>query len=154
MFKEKNIQFLIASNNISEIDKFRLKNYNVKILDDIKNKDIHELYKLSDLFIFPSRFEWCSFSILEAMSTWLPFVISKVWSALDIYEDNQKLKNYILEWLDVNLWEERILDLLNNEKLYEDISREVRNYAIKHYSLNVFEENYIWFIRSIEKRSK
>ena len=51
-------------------------------------KDIVELYKLSDVFLFPSFREGLSVSLMEAMACGLPVVCSKIRGNIDLIDDN------------------------------------------------------------------
>jgi glycosyltransferase involved in cell wall biosynthesis len=50
--------------------------------------DVSELYAVSDAFIFPSFREGLSVSLMEAMVSGLPVVVSKIRGNTDLIDDN------------------------------------------------------------------
>ena len=49
--------------------------------------DLHEIYQMADLFIFPSFREGLSVSVMEAMSAGLPIVASRIRGNTDLIQD-------------------------------------------------------------------
>lgn len=139
----KDIHFLIVSHNINGIEKNELTIHNnVTFIWDTKHSDIHEIYWISDLFLFPSKFEWCSYTLLESMSCWIPFVISDAGNATDIKQNHRLLWNYILG-KESTTWEYKKLILeLYNKKDLESLKKEIRNYAQNNFNHDIFIEKY------------
>lgn len=87
-----NIHYLICGQgNLKEyleklIKKLKLKN-NVKLLGF--RKDIYEIYKISDIFVFPSKREGLSVALMEAMVCELPIICSDIRGNRDIVENKK-----------------------------------------------------------------
>ena len=52
-------------------------------------KDVSEIYAMSDIFVFPSYREGLSVSLMEAMATGLPCVVSKIRGNSDLIDENR-----------------------------------------------------------------
>ena len=101
-----NIHYLICGQgNLKEyleklIKKLKLEN-NVKLLGF--RKDIYEIYKISDIFVFPSKREGLSVALMEAIVCELPIICSDIRGNRDIVENEKngilikKEKNYNLK---------------------------------------------------------
>ncbi len=51
-------------------------------------KDVAELYKTSDVFVFPSYREGLSVSLMEAMASSLPCIVSRIRGNTDLIDEN------------------------------------------------------------------
>lgn len=96
---------------------------------NVSPEDISEYYKAVDLFILPSRFEGCSYSILEAMSCSLPIVISNTGYASSLNE----FENYIVKDENVESYLQAIKSAESDKKLPE----QVRNFIVSNNSLKI-----------------
>ena len=50
--------------------------------------DVSDLYDVSDVFVFPSFREGLSVSLMEAMATGLPCVVSRIRGNVDLIDEN------------------------------------------------------------------
>lgn len=94
--------------------------------------DVYEIYKVADIFTFPSKREGLGMAALEAMASGLPIITSNVHGIVD-YSDNNKT-GYCFAPNDVNKFSSAILKLYNNEKLRKKIGEYNKN-VVKKFSL-------------------
>lgn len=111
----------------SYIEKNNLKD-NVKLHWLVNHKNIKEFYHVSDMYILPSLNEWMSNTLLEAMASSLPVVITEVWWTKELFDGNgwiikKKDSDDITEKLELayQYWKQWKLNMLW-EKSYEIVS--------------------------------
>ena len=78
----------------------------------LKNKEeLKETYKQATIFCLPSKNEWMSNTLLEAISSWLPVIVTDVWWSEELVKNN---------WYIINIDDEKTLkekiELLYNDK--------------------------------------
>jgi hypothetical protein len=76
-----------------------LDGYNQKLAEELKvadrvhilgyRRDVSEIYAMSDIFVFPSYREGLSVSLMEAMATGLPCVVSKIRGNSDLIDESR-----------------------------------------------------------------
>lgn len=105
---EAKLQNLIKENNLEHI---------VKLLGF--RKDVSELYKISDFFIFPSYREGLSVALMEAMANKLPIMCSKIRGNTDLVDKNGGL---FFNSADVQRIKELVREIIVNRhnKLYKE----------------------------------
>ncbi|WP_113886027.1 glycosyltransferase family 1 protein [Clostridium butyricum] len=119
---------------------------NLKIKDKViflgKQKDISDIYKCMDVFVFPSYFEGLGIALIEAQISGLPCIISdnipneakltnKV-KAIGLEEDVITWANKILE---NNMNEDRKVDISNIKKRGYDLAEEARKLEYMYLSM-------------------
>lgn len=77
--------------------------------------DIKELYRASDIFVMPSLREGLSRSIMEAMASGLPCVVSNIRGNTDLLENTNS--GFLCEATDVLAYTKKIKKLANNETM-------------------------------------
>lgn len=65
----------------------KAKNLNVNVMFLGYRKDVNEIYKVADIFVFPSLQEGLPVALMEAMAAGLPVVCSKIRGNCDLIED-------------------------------------------------------------------
>ena len=88
---KQRITFLIATNDIPAGWPA-----NVVFVKNVAYQDMPEIYSAADVFVFPTRYEGCSYSLLEAMSCELPVLTTHVGYAKDVRRDIAEFEPYIL----------------------------------------------------------
>ena len=83
--------------------------------------DVKEIYKCCDIFAFPSFREGLPVSLIEAMASGLPAVCSDIRGNNDLIEDGEG--GYLVSPEDSDAFKNAIEKILNNESIYEDMSR-------------------------------
>lgn len=125
-----NIHYLICGQgNLKEyleklIKKLKLEN-NVKLLGF--RKDIYEIYKISDIFVFPSKREGLSVALMEAMVCELPIICSDIRGNRDLIKNgnngflaDNSVENYIYK---IN----KIINNINKIKKDKVVIKEILN---------------------------
>jgi glycosyltransferase involved in cell wall biosynthesis len=76
--------------------------------------DIPEILKISDLFVFPSRREGLSVSLMEAMMSGLPIVCSKIRGNTDLVEEGKG--GYLVKPNDIDGYAESIVKMVDDRE--------------------------------------
>ena len=102
-----------------------LKNELIKLSQDLKvekqvrflgfRDDVSEIYKVADLFVFPSYREGLSLSLMEAMSSGLPVVCSNIRGNKDLIKDGES--GYLINLGNIEGFGEAIKKLVGNDSL-------------------------------------
>lgn len=82
-------------------------------------KDVYELCKISDIYIFPSQREGLGIAALEGMAASLPLISSDI-NGIKDYTENEKT-GYCIDRFDVNGFKEAIEKLAFNKEVREEI---------------------------------
>ncbi len=94
--------------------------------------DVKELYAASDIFVMPSFREGLSRSIMEAMASGLPCIVSKIRGNVDLIQNGKG--GFLCEPHDANAFAEAISKLANAPALKERLSchnlEEIKKYDI------------------------
>ncbi len=77
--------------------------------------DIDEICQMADLFVFPSFREGLPVSLMEAMSSGLPVLASKVRGNVDLIVNEEN--GYLLDPADASVWGKHILKMKSNEQI-------------------------------------
>lgn len=80
-------------------------------------KDIPEIFKISDVFAFPSIREGLSVALMESMANGLPVLCSKIRGNVDLIEEGKG--GYLIDCKNVNDYSLKIIELYTNPELLE-----------------------------------
>lgn len=83
--------------------------------------DIKELYRASDIFVMPSLREGLSRSIMEAMASGLPCVVSNIRGNTDLLENTNS--GFLCEATDVLAYTKKIKKLANDETMRKTMGK-------------------------------
>ena len=100
-------------------------------------KDVKELYAMADCFVMPSFREGLSRSIMEAMASGLPCVVSKIRGNTDLVEDGQN--GFTCPAADANSFADALKQLVDDQALRMDM-RKNNLEKIKSYDISVVEQ--------------
>jgi len=100
-----------------------------------------KLYSACDYFLFPSRYEGCSFAVIEAMACGLPSIISEVGHAAEIKTD-PLLARLVCPGFAPEQYRERIELIRDDTELLHSLGGESRMFAESHHGLHRFTEQY------------
>jgi glycosyltransferase involved in cell wall biosynthesis len=131
-------------NNLKELVKsFQLEN-KIHFLWNISHWNLPEIYNSNDIYILPSENEWMSNTLLEALASSMPIIITNVWWTNELFNWNgwiikERDESDICEKLDLayEIWLNR-----NLEKLWK-LSFEV----VKDKSWNSVLQYFIHYIK-------
>jgi len=127
--KDKNVKLICIS---KKPDNFKdLEKINIFFFENINENRLIDLYSISDLFVFPTKYEWYGSVIAEALSIWLPIVTTNVW-LWDILQNKyeNKYKKYL-----------NILDTLDDYKKYINIITKIKENNLEKIKYNIEEIN-------------
>lgn len=99
--------------------------------------DVKELYQMADCFVMPSFREGLSRSIMEAMASGLPCIVSKIRGNTDLIEDGKG--GFLCEPTDYNSFAEAIDLLCGNNSLCKEMST-FNKMKIKQFDTSVVEK--------------
>jgi len=120
------VELLVRTLNLSE---------NVSIVGQVKKEKLVELYQNSNVFVLPSLYgESFGIVLLEAMASKTPVVASDDGGIKELIKDGRT--GFIVKKEDADGFSERIVELLSDRKLSENISttafQEVKKYDWKN----------------------
>ena len=98
--------------------------------------DVKELYKAADCFVMPSFREGLSRSIMEAMASGLPCVVSRIRGNVDLIEDG--VGGYLCDPNDAQDFADALAKLAEDESLRKNMAFENLK-AIKQFDVHVVE---------------
>ena len=120
----------------------------------VKNADyttIPEIYSAADVFVFPTRYEGCSYSLLEAMACELPILTTKVGYAKDLYREIAEIRPFILTENNVEQYWKLLKQLSVNKELARTLGIIGSAYVRRHNSLDVMVDSYVKLIEQVAK---
>ena len=98
-------------------------------------------YQLSDIFIFPSRNEGLGNVILEAASSKLPIIVSRLSEFEDIIQD--KKTGLFVSKDDIQGFKSATNLLLNDFCLSQTIAKNARDHVVKNFSFNEWQSTLV-----------
>lgn len=101
-------------------------------------KDVAEIYKISDIFVFPSYREGLPVSLMEAMASGLPIVCSNIRGNTDLIENGKG--GFLVSPSDPDNFAEYINELILNSKLRDKFIKFNLNKIEKYSLYNVTRE--------------
>ncbi|MGB9677780.1 MAG: glycosyltransferase [Candidatus Ratteibacteria bacterium] len=141
--KFKNVKFYIVGEGelkdriIRKIEKNGLSEY--FILTGYA-ENIYEYLKIFDIFVLPSLWEGCPVSLLESMGFGLPSVATNVGDVPYIIENG--IDGFIVKPGDYKKMAERIINLIENKDLREEMGQRAREKIKKWYSFEEMVKSY------------
>jgi starch synthase len=109
-----------------------------------------EVFRSSDIFVFPSLVEGFGLVILEAMASGLPVITTSHTGGYDVIEDG--VDGFIVPIRDVEAIKEKIEFLYRNPELREEMGRAARRKA-EQYSWRHYEQRVIQAFCHIEEQA-
>ena len=159
-----NFQFIIVGKDVKKLEN-KIKKFNLQkqfflienlSLTNLKNlympsEDLIKLYKISDIFLFPSVIESFGIVIIEAMAAALPVIACKVPGSKDLVKDNKN--GFLVRKNNVQEFVKRIVSLYNNKKLFKRLKKNSFASAQK-FDWEKISNNYIKLYEKIIKETK
>lgn len=104
-----------------------------------------------DIYVLPSLSEGMSNSLLEAMSTGLPCVATRVGANPDLVEEGKS--GFLVDAGDASAMAERLAQLATNTELRQQFGEQARHKAEAQFSLHSMVENYtrLYTVNAAEK---
>ena len=110
----------------------------------VPQKDISSYYAVADCFILPTNYEIYGMVVMEAFYFGLPVLATKTAGTTHLITSNSS--GYLFDSLDVNYWEEELLNIITSEKRLLSMSEFAKkesegscwNEVAKHY-ISIFQ---------------
>lgn len=112
-------------------------------------EDLARIYASCDLFFFPSTTETFGNVVLEAMASGLPVVAANAGGPADLVEHGER--GYLVEPRNVEEFCDRICQVLYNQELWQQMSKNAVAYAAKHTAEALHEQLWKYYDRAIEE---
>ncbi len=120
-------------------------NPNFFFLGNLPNKSLPEVYSASDLLVFPSETDTFGMVVLESLACGTPALVSHIGGPKNIVKDGET--GYILNTEDLNLWKEKIDELImlieNKSQKYHHLSAESRKHVLEKFDFEKILDNFI-----------
>jgi len=113
----KNYKLIRVGNNSNTLNLIKEWNLEERVIlfENIDSKKLGEVYRASDIFIFPSLFEGFGIPVAEAMASGLPVIVSNRTSLPEVAGN----AGLIFEPYDIEGMKEAILKITKDRELYE-----------------------------------
>jgi len=121
----------------TQIADFRL-SANIRLLGEVHDTD--KYLAAADVFVLSSDSEGISVSILEAMASGLPVIVTDVGGNHEIVSDGET--GYLVPIDNLSLYPSRIETLISNPSLRESFSCRARERVVQHFSLDAMVSSY------------
>lgn len=152
----KNVHFLICGDGdfkkylMEKVKNKKINNY-VTFIDKVSYTEMPYVHASADIFVYPSiptSFwkEQFGFSIVEAMATEKPVIVTNVGAMPEIVENNKN--GFVVEPKNSIQITESILKLANDDKLRKKMGKEARKRVEKNYSVEVIAKKTLNFFKS------
>lgn len=115
---------------------------NVVWLENVPYDRMPLIYAASDIFVFPSRYEGCSYSVIEAMACGAAPLLSNVGHAQNIKEDDPALGEFVLSAATADHFWPPLERLIQDADLRRRLGTAARKYAEQHNSLKAMGDAY------------
>ncbi len=116
----------------------------------LPSEELIKLYKISDIFIFPSIIESFGIVIIEAMAAGIPLVVSKVPGSKDLVKNNKN--GFVVPKNNAQEFVNAIVNLHDDKKLLKKIKNNCLNTA-RYYDWQKVSEKYIDLYKRIIKET-
>lgn len=103
------------------------------------NQDLHEVYRIADLFATASEIETQGIVLLEAAASGLPIVAVRATCLPEIVHD--KVNGYLTEPGDIDAMSEAMRNILNNPHIANSMAKEGRRLAEIHKAQVTFDQH-------------
>lgn len=139
---KENCEIVIATNSSVDLQ-------GIISLKNVAYNDLPFLYSACDLFIFPSRHEGCSLSLIEAMGCEVPFLVTDVGSVNEIINCNHVFDHWVstLDCFSTDL-------LLRVKNIYKEHGDEERKLAKELFSYENFSQKYLKLLDVLINKQK
>lgn len=115
-------------------------------------KVLQGIYQNCDVFVLPSRYEIFGMVLLEAMYYGLPVITTYNGGSSTLMDD---CNGIVLHEFDIQQWSDRIVSLLKNDKLREEIGTHASDTVRQHFMWDDLAPKFIEiYKRRLEKKSK
>jgi len=133
---------------IKLIHKQRLNDY-VTFHGSVVENDLMDLYRSSDIFVFPNYPQTWGLAVFEAMALGLPTVITKGCGASEILSSREN--SMIVDVHSPSQIANAVVDLVENKELKDRISSQGRQFVEKNISWELFGRDMLRIMESLKQ---
>ncbi|SHG92576.1 glycosyltransferase family 4 protein [Flavobacterium defluvii] len=120
---------------------------NVEYLGSVPYEEVKQVIEKSKICVFPSFAEAFPVSWLEAMAMEKPIIASNIGWANEMIEEGKN--GFLVNPKDHNLYSQRIIEFLNNEKLCLEAGKSARKKVEECFDIEVLAKKNIEFYKSL-----
>ena len=124
------------------------KDENLIFLGDIDSDELSQYYNMCDIFCMPSRFEAYGLVFIEALVYGLPCIGRNAFAMKEFIQDGEN--GYLIDDDNANILASKILDLLTNDAIKENVVSK-KAYYISEYSWDTVANRIIEVIKNDSK---
>lgn len=124
------------------------KDENLIFLGDIDSDELSRYYNMCDIFCMPSRFEAYGLVFIEALVYGLPCIGRNAFAMKEFIQDGEN--GYLIDDDNANILASKILDLLTNDAIKENVVSK-KAYYISEYSWDTVANRIIEVIKNDSK---
>ncbi len=106
----------------------------------VEQKYLKSVYNLSDVFLLPTRYEIFGMVLLEAMYFKCPVITTYNGGSATLFN---KENGIIIDEFDVGSWAEKIINLLQDEKLAESMGEAAHKTIVEGYTWDILADKFI-----------
>ena len=122
---------------------------NVVFAENVGYEAMPSIYSAADVFLFPTRYEGCSYSLLEAMACELPVLAGRVGYAKDLYRDLPDLALFLPDQAVPELYWEGLKRLVADRELGRRLGSAGAEYVRRYNSMDAMADSYAQLIRQL-----
>lgn len=130
-----------------EIDKYKLRD---KIIyrEKMEQEELSKIYNMCDIFLLPTEYEIFGMVLLEAMYFGLPVITTNNGGSSTMIENEKN--GFICDTNNISKWKKIITNLLNNNDIYEKISKEEKRTIMSNYTWDKLADKFLKVYNSKE----
>ncbi|MFM7592138.1 MAG: glycosyltransferase family 4 protein, partial [Isosphaeraceae bacterium] len=129
-------------------DSLSLSENEIEFMGRVANTE--ELLRVSDLFVLPSRAEGMSNSLLEAMATGLPCIVSNIGGNTDLIDHEHS--GFLVRSSDPELWSDALLSAYRNPEAARRWGHQARQKVVRDFSIeSVVDRNLVIYRRLLNQ---
>jgi len=133
--------------SIEKLAKKQKFNDRIAFLGFIPKKDLPGIYSLSKVVVYPSKFEIFGHVILEANACEKPVIASNHWGPKELIINGKN--GFLIKYGDAEKLKEKIVYILNNEKIQEKMGKFSRQFVKQNYSWELSAKNHFKLYQKI-----
>ena len=119
--KEKLVKYITDEDLLKELEEGK-----IRIFEEISDYQLMLLYNAADIFVHPTLYEGFGLSLLEAISCGIPTITSKISAVPEIVGEGAL---YICDPLNYTELSEKIINLIKDQRLYNELRWRGLNFA-------------------------
>ncbi len=109
--------------------------------DSLEQKYLPDVYGICDLFLLPTKYEIFGMVLLEAMYFGLPVITSYNGGSSTLMNDGDN--GIIINNFNINVWRNKIIELLEDETLYNKISEHAKKTIREGYTWDALADKFM-----------